>query len=223
MIDEDQRNFVVNFKKEEIRMKKRVYVSADYDKNSGDRNVVTLLNKWVEDKRYKVDFVDMAEVASGTVARNPDCRACDLKAEFNRQINASSEVVCIVGDKTASRTAGSQCERLDNSYCPCTPYKQNANGSKYCKIVSIRPAGSDAGSDVGNINRYSYLRHEFEQAHKKGKRIIILFNSIRCEWSWLPAYMEGKVDDSDMYPFWKYDEDGHRVGNYEEIRFALGF
>ena len=32
----------------------------------------------------------MAKVVSGSVSVDDDCRPCDLKAEFNRQINASS-------------------------------------------------------------------------------------------------------------------------------------
>lgn len=43
-------------------MAKRVYISADYDENSGDRNVVDELNKWGQDDFHKVDFVDMAKV-----------------------------------------------------------------------------------------------------------------------------------------------------------------
>ena len=71
-------------------MSKRVYISADYSKDDGDCDVVNELNKWGQDDLHKVDFVDMAKVVSGTVANDEDCRICDLKAEFNRQINASS-------------------------------------------------------------------------------------------------------------------------------------
>ena len=111
-------------------MKKKIYISADYDDDSGDRNVVEELNRWATDNRYKLDFVDMAKVVSGSVCRDPDCRACDLKEEFNRQINASSVVIIVIGDKTASRTAGSSCMRhkLPQYQCTCTPYKHNTNG-----------------------------------------------------------------------------------------------
>lgn len=111
----------------------------------------------------------MAKVVSGSVAKDSDCRICDLKAEFNTQINLSSAVIFVIGDKTASRTAGSKFDRLhkqwNESYC--TPYKQNANGSKICKHFYTHDMPADG--DVGNINTYSYLRHEFEQAKKKGK------------------------------------------------------
>ena len=70
-------------------MRKQVYISADYDRLNGDQDVVNELNKWGNDSLHKIDFIDMSKVVSGSVANESDCRICDLKAEFNRQINAS--------------------------------------------------------------------------------------------------------------------------------------
>ena len=172
-------------------MSKQVYISADYDLSNGDRDVVNELNKWGSDDLHKVDFIDMSKVASGSVSNDDDCRICDLKAEFNRQINASSAVIFVVGDMTGARTAGNGCERASKAQgqCTCTPYKQNTKGIKSCKVVSTSIPSADG--DCGNINNYSYLRHEFEQAQKKKKAIIIVYNSTRKETSWLPAYMKG--------------------------------
>ena len=80
----------------------------------------------------------MAQVISGSVSKNKDCRPCDLKAEFNRQIDASSLVIFIVGDKTAMRCAGNNCHRNNNVLCLCTPYKQNNSGSKTCKVITTK-------------------------------------------------------------------------------------
>lgn len=171
-------------------MSKQVYISADYDKY-GDRYVVDELVKWGEDDKHKVDFIDMSNPSSGSVANSDDCRICDLKAEFNSQINASSAVIFVVGDMTKYRTAGSGCERNNTDWW-----------------------------NVSNINSYSYLRHEFEQAKKKDKTIIILYNSTRYETSWLPSYMDGYEDNA--HPFWKY-VNGKKVGDYEYIKEALGF
>ena len=202
-------------------MKKRVYVSADYSAEDGDRDVVDVLNGWSMDNWRKVEFVDMASVKSGSVSSNPDCRPCDLKREFNKQINASSAAIFIVGDKTASRTAGSNCLRMSNDQnnCRCTPYKQNTNGSKVCKVVTVSSVGPE--DDVGEINSYSYLRHEFEQAKKKRKAIIIVYNSMKKELLWLPSYMEGYEENA--YPFWIKDTSGNKVGNYFLIKEALGY
>ena len=202
-------------------MSKQVYISADYDQWSGDINVVEELTKWGKDDYHKVDFIDMSKVSSGSVANNGDCRLCDLKAEFNRQINASSSVIFVVGNMTKFRTAGSNCERSfkERWECSCTPYKQNANGSKECKIYSTSMPGEN--EDCGSINRYSYLRHEFEQAKKKKKKIIIFYNSTRKEVSWLPSYMNGYEDYAK--PFWKYDTYGRKVGDYAYIKEVLGY
>lgn len=202
-------------------MSKRVYISADYSENSGDRDVVETLNQWGNDNLHKVDFVDMSKVVSGSISNDPDCRSCDLKREFNQQINASSAVIFVVGDKTASRTAGSNCSRATKkrTECNCTPYKQNTNGSKICKVYNTSTPGED--DDVGNINSYSYLRHEFEQAKKRKKPIIVIYNSLRKESNWLPFYMEDC--ESDTQPFWIKNSFGEKVGNYTYIKQVLGY
>ena len=46
--------------------KKNVYISADYDEKSGDREVADLLNIWGKDEKHKVCFVDTrAHVRTG--------------------------------------------------------------------------------------------------------------------------------------------------------------
>ena len=202
-------------------MGKRVYISADYSHGDGDRDVVDELHRWSEDNRYSVDYVDTAQVVSGSVSDDPDCRPCDLKAEFNRQINASSAVIFIIGDKTADRMAGNSCRRIsEGENCACTPYKQNASGSSVCKIYgeTYTPGPNE---DVGKINAYSYLKHEFEQAKKKNKSIIIIYNACRHQPGWLPSYMSNY--ENDAHPFWKYNELGNRVGDYSFIKSALGY
>jgi len=199
-------------------MTKRVYISADYDSDKGDRDVIEVLNKWGEDDFHKVDFVDMAKVASGSVSNYPNCRICDLKREFNRQINASSAAIFIVGDKTASRTAGSACKRMDGQ-CFCTPYKENIFGIRNCKYDTVEWA--DPNGDIGYINSWSYIEHEFRQAVRSGKKIIIFYNSTRKESNWLPNYMS-EYEDIAM-PFWTINQNGYRIGNYQLIKKALGY
>lgn len=202
-------------------MSKRVYISADYAPNDGDQSVIDELHKWGSDNLHKVDYCDTAQVASGSVSRNSNCRPCDLKEEFNSQINASSAVIFIIGDKTSSRTAGSSCKRnTQGANCSCTPYKQNANGSTTCKIkgATITPGPNE---NVGKINSYSYLKHEFEQAKKMGKTIIIVYNSMNCQPEWLPSYMSSYAGEA--HPFWKRDANNNKVGDYTYIKKALGY
>lgn len=198
----------------------RVYISADYDVDSGDRDVVEVLNGWSRNNHLLVSFTDMAKVVSGSVSNDPDCRICDLKKEFNTQINLSSYVIFVIGDKTATRTAGSNCERNYKSQyeCTCTPYKKNACGSTYCKFPLTFDVG--ANEDVGCINRFSYLRHEFEQAKKKNKNIIVVYNSLIRQPSWLPWYMSDY--ENVAVPFWTRNSNWEKVGNYALIKNALG-
>jgi hypothetical protein len=78
-----------------------------------------------------------------------------------------------------------------------------------------------ANDDVGNINAYSYLKHEFEQAKKRNKTIIVVYNSTRKETSWLPGYMSDY--ESVAVPFWKMNDQGMKVGDYQNIKQALGY
>ena len=103
------------------------------------------------------------------------------------------------------------------------PYRDNVSSlihepTKGCKVMFTSTPGPN--DDVGCINSYSYLRHEFEQAKKKKRNIIILYNSTRNEFSWLPFYMDGY--EANAYPFWTTDSNGRRVGNYNVVKQALG-
>ncbi len=145
---------------------KLIYISADYDERNGDREVVELLKGWARSAKYSIDFCDTAEVSGRSISKSNDCRICELKAEFNAQINHSSIVIFIIGDHTKDRVAGQLCNRnISNSKWECTPYKLNSKGLKECIYSNTQIVKSNV--DVGNINQYSYLRHEFEQAKKK--------------------------------------------------------
>lgn len=201
-------------------MSKRVYISADYSELNGDRDVVEELHKWGKDSLHKVNYVDTAEVVSGSISKDSDCRFCDLKRESNSQINVSSYVIFIIGDKTASRTAGSVCRRHNGvARCDCTPYKKNSKGTSICKWDTV--STPEPNSDLGNVNSYSFLEHEFRQAKRKGKNIIVVYNSLYKQPSWLPVYM--KDYDTEAYAFWTKDALGNKVGNYFYIKKALGY
>ena len=45
-------------------MSQRVYISADYSADDGDRDVINELHAWGKDAKHKVDYVDTAQVAS---------------------------------------------------------------------------------------------------------------------------------------------------------------
>ena len=95
----------------------------------------------------------------------------------------------------------------------------NTKGATICKWISTTK--EKAGGDVGCINSYSYLEHEFKQAERKKKNIIIIYNSSCRKPSWLPAYMEGYEEYA--HPFWKKNDRGDKVGDYQYIKGALGY
>lgn len=198
-----------------------VYISADYDPADGDQEVVDTLVTWGKDEKHKTEFIDTAKVASGSVADEEDCRPCDLKNEFNHQINASSVVIIVVGNKTKDRISGSGCARNTKaqSECNCTPYKHNSGGIQKCKVKATVAVGPN--DDYGCINPVSYLRHEFEQAKKKEKKIIVVYNSLYRMSEWLPDYLQNY--ESVAEPFWIKNEYGNKVGNYQYIKKALGY
>ena len=179
-------------------MRKNIYISADYSETDGDRDVVNELHKWSVDNYHSIEFADTV----------------------NRQINASSIVIFIIGDKTAGRSAGSSCRRnIEGKGCACTPYKQNANGSTVCKVEETVEVGPN--DNVGSINGYSYLKHEFEQAKKKGKTIVVVYNSLNKQPGWLPDYMSAY--EGVAQPFWTRNAWGTKVGNYPLIKKLLGY
>ena len=64
-------------------MSKRVYISADYSVYDGDRDVIDVLHSWGNDNLHKVDYVDTAQVVSGSVSSDSDVRRRILGGENN--------------------------------------------------------------------------------------------------------------------------------------------
>ena len=60
-----------------------------------------------------------------------------------------------------------------------------------------------------------------EQAKKKNRTIIVIYNSLRKEKSWLPWYLDDYEDVAQ--PFWVKDAYGNKVGNYTFIKQELGY
>lgn len=95
--------------------------------------------------------------------------------------------------RSFANTLGSIKEKVNR-----TPYKQNTNGTQICKVTSTKIPGPN--DDVGNINNYSYLKHEFKQSSKKEKDIIVVYNSLYKQPAWLPDYLSDY--ESVAEPFW---------------------
>lgn len=95
------------------------------------------------------------------------------------------------------------------------------SGGQQQRVAIGRASTPGENDDVGCINSYSYLKHEFKQAEKKNKTIIVVYNSLRRESDWLPSYMKNYEDSA--RPFWTTNYRGDKVGDYSYIKEVLGF
>lgn len=200
---------------------KHIYISADYDPIDGDLDVVNAIKKWGLDNLHSTNFIDMSDPKANNVIRDiTDCRICDIKSEFNRQISASSFVLFIVGRKTKDRQAGSNCNRyfLPQNTCRCTPYQKNYLGAISCKIPNTT---EPYDGHVGCINSFSYLEHEFIEAIsvKRADQIAIFYNSFYHQENWLPSYMKDYKEIAE--PFWIYSPSGNQIGCYTRLKELL--
>lgn len=84
-----------------------------------------------------------------------------------------------------------------------------------CKLFSI-PYDNN---NICVVNSKSYLQHEFEQAVKCSKKILIFYNSKYKMQNWLPAYMEDY--EYIAQPFWTENMWGNKVGNYQYLKQEL--
>ena len=200
-------------------MAKRTFVSADwkepYDSHSWDKEVVDRIRKWRDDGRYGVDIICTDEVHKG-VMEKPDCRRCDIKGECGKQINSSSVVIAVIGDKTATKTAG-ECDEAS-----CSP-AYSGQDKKTCKY-STSPAETTAEGGVAGGNKMSYLRHEITKAASAKKSIIVVFNSMLNQTGWIPSWYttlkdNGSIKELWRGPFWKDKE--HDKDCYPDIKGYL--
>lgn len=192
-------------------MSKRVFVSADWKDSSNSRScdakVVDRIRKWRDDKRYIADLICADEVHN-TVLTHPDCRRCDIKGECGSHIDWSSVVIIVIGDNTAIKSAG-LCDSIS-----CSP-SYSGKEKKACKYM-IRKSPAD---NLENGRKMSYLEYEIKQAAAK-KSIILVFNSMRKEESWIPSwYNKLSVNELCRVPFWKDKE--HTKDCYLDIKEHL--
>jgi len=189
-------------------MSKRVFVSADwkepFDLHSWDKEVVDRIRKWKYDKRYGVDLICTDDVHN-SVINNADCRRCDIKEECGRYIKCSSIVIFVVGDNTASKKAGA-CNGIS-----CSPAYSGLQ-KKDCK--SCLP------NQIFDWEEMSYLEYEITTAFLEKKKIILVFNSVYKQESWIPAWYENyKVNELCRVAFWK--DSKHTKDCYQDIKIYL--
>lgn len=193
-------------------MSKRVFVSADwkepFDSHSWDKEVVDRIRKWKDDNRYGVDLICTDDVHNSVTGKS-DCRRCDIKEECGKYIKSSSVVIFVVGDNTARKQAGA-CDGVS-----CSPAYSGLQ-KKYCK--SYLP------NQISNWKEMSYLEYEITRTVLEKKDIILVFNSVYKQESWIPAWYKSlvkrcRVNELCRIAFWN-DRD-HTKDCYQDIKTYL--
>lgn len=197
-------------------MSKRVFVSADwkkpFDSHSWDKEVVDRIRKWKYDNRYGVELICTDDVHD-SVVKNTDCRRCDIKEECGRYIKSSSIVIFVVGDNTASKKAGA-CDSM-----LCSPAYSGQKKS-FCKYFFNK----GFANPFSGGREMSYLQYEITTAVLKKKSIILVFNSVYKQESWIPAWYKNLVknyyvNELCRVAFWK--DSNHTQDCYQDIKTYL--
>ena|GEM_PF-277324 len=206
-------------RKEDNKMGKRVFVSADWKEssnppNSCDTEVVNRIRKWENDGRLSVE-IDCTDDVHDTVLKKADCRRCDIKGECGSHVDWSSTVIFVVGDNTATKVAGA-CDGVS-----CSP-AYSGQGKKTCKYLK----GKSPADNIANGCGMSYLRYEITKAALAGKSVIIVFNSMYKKESWIPSWYTTLLNDKNIsftekcrVPFWKDKERNQDC--YQDIKGYL--
>lgn len=197
-------------------MSKRVFVSADWKEpfvsHSWDKEVVDRIRKWKNDSRYGIDIICTDDVHK-SVTDNLDCRRCDIKEECGKFINLSSIVIFVVGDNTASKTAGA-CNGIS-----CSPAYSGQN-KVCCKYFF--PDNFDKLFSKGWS--MSYLQYEITTAVLAKKSIVLVYNSVYKQESWIPSWYKNllktySVKELCRMAFWK--DKKHTKDCYQDIKLYL--
>lgn len=184
-------------------MGKNIFVSADWKDDfvnslSDDKIVVERIRTWSNSANYGVNFRYTDAVHKSVLnSNNPDCRRCDIKLECEHQIEWSSIVIIVIGDKTKTKGSGA----CDGQACsPAESWKPKVP----CKLVHAAP-----GQET-NVVYYaeSYLEHEIRIALTLKKKIILVFNSVNVMIDWIPQfYLSEIVKNPNLelcrVPFWQ--------------------
>lgn len=134
----------------------KTYIAADW---TGDRDAVDQLQKWNDNNRLSLSFVDAHDL---TQARD-DSLNCSIKASLKKRLDVSKTFVLIVGEKTKELRSG-RC-----SYC-------NSYNSWTCCCAR--------GHSVDNR---SYIEYECDKAVEAGMKIVMLYNSTSVDKSKCPT------------------------------------
>lgn len=126
------------------------YIAGDWDH---DKDAVDQLHTWNDSRHWSLSFIDAHDLTS---SRDSSLN-CTIKTSLKTRMDASKTFVLIVGDHTASVTAGG-CQ-LCGSYNSYT--KHCARGH--------------------SVDYRSFIKYECDKAIEAGIKIIVLYKALKVD------------------------------------------
>ena len=170
-----------------VTYRTRTYIAGDWDH---DKDAVDQLHKWNDSKYWSLSFTDAHDLTS---SRDSSLN-CTIKSSLKTRMDASKTFVLIVGDQTASVTAGS-C-RWCGSY--------NSYTYRCAKGYSV--------------DYRSFIKFECDKAVEAGIKIIVLYKATRVDWSKCPEAVRYVGTHASM--IYK-GNDGNYYWDYQSVKDAF--
>ena len=170
-----------------VTYRTRTYIAGDWDH---DKDAVDQLHKWNDSKYWSLSFTDAHDLTS---SRDSSLN-CTIKSSLKTRMDASKTFVLIVGDQTASVTAGS-C-RWCGSY--------NSYTYRCAKGYSV--------------DYRSFIKFECDKAVEAGIKIIVLYKATRVDRSKCPEAVRYVGTHASM--IYK-GNDGNYYCDYQSVKDAF--
>lgn len=166
----------------------KTYIAAEWD---GDSDLIETLRRWDRSEYWSLHFLDAHDLCS---SRDSSLN-CTIKNSLYKRLARSKTFILIVGDKTASVTAGScsHCYAYSKRYRCC--------------------------NKSGRIDMRSYIKFECEYAANNVDEIIVIYNSTKVDKYKCPKALQNK---GLHIPAIVKASNGGLCWNYHAIKRAIG-
>ena len=165
----------------------RTYIAGDWD---NDKDAVDQLHTWNDSNYWSLSFTDAHDLTS---SRDSSLN-CTIKSSLKTRMDASKTFVLIVGNHTASVTAGG-CQ-LCGSYNSYT--KRCAKGY--------------------SVDCRSFIKFECDKAIEAGIKIIVLYKATQIDRSKCPDAIRYLGTHATMIYKWN---DGKYYWDYQSVKDAF--
>lgn len=166
----------------------KTYIAAEWD---GDSELVDALRKWNESEHWGLSYLDAHELGE---SRDSSLN-CTIKDSLGFRLARSKTFVLVVGENTATVTAGA---------------------CRYCNDYVGYSHSCCRGRRVDN---QSYIEYECGYAARNIGKIVVLYNYLHVDKSKCPEVLRTK---GVHIPAYYKDADGKYYWDYRAIRKAIG-